>query len=253
MPISLIKEEQEHFLRVLPILLKKDEQFRGSLYTILSESFVKKDDFSELKGIVKELGIKVSDLAEAQKRTETKVEELAEAQKRTETKVEELAEAQKRTETKVEELAEAQKRTETKVEKLVEAQKNTWTEVKKLSDSIGFGLEDVARVVLPGYLKRHLNIDIDEFERRFLFVGKREVEINLYGEGRQNENEVIILGESKGRIYKREIKRFVKDIKSLEKALQKPYIKLMFGFFIHPSAQEIAKEEEIFLITSYQR
>jgi len=42
--------------------------------------FATRDDFSELKAIVKEL-------AEAQKRTEVKVAELAEAQKRTEVKV----------------------------------------------------------------------------------------------------------------------------------------------------------------------
>ncbi|MEW6609195.1 MAG: DUF3782 domain-containing protein [bacterium] len=48
MPISLIKEEETHILRVLPILLKKDEQFRGSLYAILSETFATKDDFTRV-------------------------------------------------------------------------------------------------------------------------------------------------------------------------------------------------------------
>ncbi len=120
----------------------------------IKEVHVTKEDFSELKAIVKDIGVKVGELAEtqkrtdlrmeeltvaqkelteAQKRTETKVEELAEAQKRTETKVEELAEAQKRTETRVEELAEAQKRTETRVEELAEAQKRTETRVEELA------------------------------------------------------------------------------------------------------------------------
>ena len=54
----------------------------------IAEVHVTREDFSELKSIVKEL-------AEAQKRTETKVEELAEAQKRTEIKVEELVTIQK--------------------------------------------------------------------------------------------------------------------------------------------------------------
>ncbi|MEW6096700.1 MAG: hypothetical protein AB1567_09265 [bacterium] len=40
MPISLVKQEQEHILKVLPILLKKDEQFKGLLYSILSQTFV---------------------------------------------------------------------------------------------------------------------------------------------------------------------------------------------------------------------
>lgn len=69
------------------------------LYEVLKdEGWVSHEDFSGLKGVV-------SDLAEAQARTEDKVEELAEAQRRTEDRVEELAEAQKRTELRVEELA----------------------------------------------------------------------------------------------------------------------------------------------------
>src|SRR3990172_4652754 len=64
----------------------------------IKDAHVTKEDFSELKSIIKEL-------AEAQKRTEQRVEELAEAQKRTEQRVEDLAEAQKRTETELKELA----------------------------------------------------------------------------------------------------------------------------------------------------
>ncbi|MEK9148484.1 MAG: hypothetical protein AAB267_00400 [Candidatus Desantisbacteria bacterium] len=241
MPISLIKEESAHILRVLPILLKKDEQFKSSLYTIFSETFVKKDDFSELKDIVKNLGITVQELALAQKRTEQRVEELVVAQKRTEQRVEELALAQKET--------------QIAVEKLVISQKEIQKEVGSLSQSIGFGLEDIARVVLPGYLKRHLNIDVDgELERRFFYLeNNQEIEINLYGEGRQNGKEILIVGESKGRIYKREVEDFINDIKRLEKAMKKPCVKIMFGFFIHPSGQELALKEDILLVASYQK
>ncbi len=59
-----------------------------------------------------ELRALVSQLIEAQRRTEQRVEELAEAQRRTEQRVEELAEAQRRTEQRVEELAEAQLHTQ---------------------------------------------------------------------------------------------------------------------------------------------
>jgi predicted RNase H-like nuclease (RuvC/YqgF family) len=216
----------------------------------------------------------VEELAEAQKRTEqrvtrleTVVEELAEAQKRTEqrvtrleTVVEELAEAQKRTEQRVEELAEAQKRTEQRVEELAEAQKRTELvvrnlsiEVSKLSETIGFGIEDVARVVLPGYLQRHEGVLIEDFDRKFFKIGKKEIEINLYGEGRRNGNPITILGESKGRIFAREIKKFIKDVNIVESMIEGEKIKLMFGFYIHPSATEIANQENILLIASYQR
>lgn len=121
---------------------------------------VKTSDFNELKEIVRDLGAKMGELAEAQKQSETRltrleaiVQELAEAQKRTEQRVEELAQAQKRTEQRVEELAqaqketqkevgrldralqelaEAQKRTEQRVEELAQAQKRTEEELRKL-------------------------------------------------------------------------------------------------------------------------
>jgi len=98
----------------------------------IREVHVTREDFRELKEIVRDLGIKTAELADAQKRTEQRVEELAEAQKRTEQRVEELAEAQKKSEerlTRVEialdELAQAQKRTEQRVEELAEAQKKS--------------------------------------------------------------------------------------------------------------------------------
>ena len=35
-----------------------------------------------------------------------------------------------------------------------------------LSDNVGFGLEEIARVVFPGYLERHLGIQVKEFSRK---------------------------------------------------------------------------------------
>jgi len=54
----------------------------------IKEAHVTKEDFSELKAIVRQIAASVQELAKAQS-------ELAEAQKRTEAKVEQLAEAQK--------------------------------------------------------------------------------------------------------------------------------------------------------------
>ncbi len=134
---------------------RKMTQVIRQIYEELSQS-VRKEDFNELKSVVKELveaqrgtekrldslTVKVEELAEAQKRTEIRVEELAEAQRRTEARVEELAEAQKRTELKVEELAEAQRGTEkrldsltVKVEELAEAQRRTETRVEELAEA----------------------------------------------------------------------------------------------------------------------
>ncbi len=126
--------------RLETVFNKRQAEVLAEVIDFSYNDLVKVSDFSELKGIVRELAeaqkrteARVEELAEAQKRTEARVEELAEAQKRTEARVEELAEAQKRTEARVEELAEAQKRTEARVEELAEAQKRTEIRVEELA------------------------------------------------------------------------------------------------------------------------
>ncbi len=154
----------------------------GRIYEELRNT-VTKDEFRELRGIVTELAqaqkrteIKIEELAEAQKRTEVKIEELAEAQKRTEVKIEELAEAQKRTEVKVEELAEAQKRTEIKVEELSETQKQGFQSLKDQIAALGgrWGIynEGTFRATIQGVLAKMQGIKIKEG-----YYGNRQVDI----------------------------------------------------------------------------
>jgi len=216
----------------------------------------------------------VAKLAEAQAKTEERltrleeaVERLAEAQKRTEervTKLEEavakLAEAQAKTEERltrleeaVERLAEAQKRTEERVNELSNAMKMLSIQVERLSDVVGFSLEDVAKVVLPGWLLRHEKINIESLERKFLEVNGELIEVNLYGEGEKNGLKITVIGEAKSRIYEKDVKDFCKKISRIEKTLKPPVYKLMFGFLIHPTAEKEAEAYGIKLIASYMR
>ena len=85
--------------------------FAQTLGTMFEEArnTATKDDIRSLRESVEtnidRLEVAVTNLAQAQARTETRVEELAQAQARTEIRVSELAQAQARTETRVEELA----------------------------------------------------------------------------------------------------------------------------------------------------
>ena len=252
----------------------------------VEEIRVTREDFSELKRAVNELADAqtraeervgrledaVERLALAQAKTEERVgrledavEKLALAQAKTEERVgrledavEKLALAQARTEERVggledavEKLALAQARTEATVERLVKAQRELSVEVGKLSTAIGFGIEDVGRVVLPGYLERHFGIEVEELEREFVIVDDEEIELNLYGDGVKNGERIVILGEAKSRIYRGEVKDFVKAVAKLK--IKDKVFKVMFGFFIHPSASELAEKEGIALVASYQR
>ena len=252
----------------------------------VKEIRVTREDFSELKRAVNELADAqtraeervgrledaVEKLALAQAKTEERVgrledavEKLALAQAKTEERVgrledavEKLALAQAKTEERVgrledavEKLALAQARTEETVERLVQAQRELSVEVGKLSTAIGFGIEDIGRVVLPGYLERHFGIEVEELERKFFSVDGEEVEMNLYGDGVKKGERIVILGEAKSRIYRGEVKDFARAVAKLK--IEQDIFKVMFGFFIHPSASELAEKEGIVLVASYQR
>jgi chromosome segregation ATPase len=136
----------------------------------VGEIKVTRRDFDDLKGMVQELG-------RGQVEMQRAIKELSQAQTRTEERVGGLEQA-------MEKLAQAQTRTESSLRELAQ-------QVGKLSENIGFGLEDVARVVLPDYLAYRHNLQLEgepgeELRRVFFEVDGGEVEINLYGEGRRD-------------------------------------------------------------------
>ncbi len=240
-------------------LLIEDSEFR---YAILGAIGLEDLKRSHLK--LEEI---VASLAEAQRRIgermeqftngliilQKTVEELSIAQKKTEERVELLAKqlellvsAQKRTEERIELLASAQERTE-------ETLRNLAIQVGRLSDVVGFGLEDVARVVVPGWLHRYEDVEVDELKRMFFQVDSERVEINLYGEGFKAGEKVTILGEVKSRIYKEDVEGFLKKLEKVEKLIDGEKLRIMFGYFIHPSAEKIARENKIKLVASYMK
>ena len=198
----------------------------------MKELHIRREDFHELREIIERL-------AQAQARTEERIEKLAQAQAKTEERVGRLEDA-------VEKLAKAQARTE-------EALANLAKEVGGLSTTIGFGLEDICRVVLPGYLERHYNVYVTELNRKFFRINETDVEINFYGEGRKDGKKVVILGEAKSKIYKSEVRKFLQQISKVIPQIEHETLKVMFGYLIHPTAMELAKKEGIILVASYQR
>jgi len=189
----------------------------------------------------------VAQLAQAQTRTEERLNTLT-------ARVDALAEAQQRTEKRLEELARAQARTEETMRSLVEAVNDLRQTVGSLAENIGFGLEDIARVMLPGYLQRHLDLVLDaELQRRFARVEGEEVEINLYGEGTQNGERVAVVGECKSRIRSSQVEEFVSRLTKVRRALAVRVVPVMVGYFIHPSGTEVAEKEGVLLVASYQR
>jgi uncharacterized protein (DUF3084 family) len=222
---------------------------------------------------------RLEELAQAQARTDAAVQQLVQAQARTEQRVEQLegamqrlAEAQARTEERldrleaaVERLAEAQARTEERVdrleaavERLAEAQARTEqalqqlaTQVGALSDNVGYGLEDIARVVLPGYLKQRYGVTIERLERRIFSLDGQRFDVDLYAEGRRGRRRIVVLGEVKARIYAREVHHFQQVLQAVRPQLPAEPMPVLFGYFIDLSAMEAA-QDQILLIAAYQ-
>jgi flagellar biosynthesis GTPase FlhF len=241
----------------------------------IREVHVTREDFSELKSIVKELAEAqkkseerltrveraVEELAEAQKRTEQRVEELAEAQKKSEERltrveqaIEELAEAQKRTEQRMEELAKAQKKTEECLRKLIEEHGETRRQLGGLSATVGYYLEDRALKSLPSLLKDRYGIILTSRPvRRFLEDKKgRPVEVNIYAEGKRDGKEIYVIGESKAQLSIRHINDFLtKKIGSL--TLHKEIFPVIVTYMIQdPKVEDCAREKGVALFYSYE-
>jgi len=217
-------------------------------YWKLQNERVTKKEFNELKEVVKEL-------VEAQKRTEERVEELAEAQKNTEirmgqleARMEELAEAQKRTEARVEELAEAQKRTEEELFKLIEDHRETRRQLGGLSQTLGFVLENEAIKNLPRLLKNDFGITVKEGLKR-TYVKDNEgkmIEINIIGEGKKNGKKIVIIGESKSQLSKRNIDEFIKrKLKRLEGVYKEIFPVLITHMVTQPDVEKYALKKGI--------
>lgn len=114
-------------------------------------------------------------------------------------------------------------------------------------------MEDIGRVVLPGYLERHHDVYVTELNRKFFRFDKTDVEIDFYGEGKKNGKKVIVLGEAESRIYEGEVKKFLQQISKVVPQIEYEILKVMFGYLIHPTAAELAKKEQVILVASYQR
>ncbi len=225
---------------------------------------------------------RLTQLAEAQRRTEERLNQLAEAQRRTEEQVNQLAEAQRHTEERlnrledvVKKLAEAQRHTEERlsrledvVKELAQAQRRTEQEIQRLtgelaevkerlegiSNSVGYSLENRAYKALPSLLKRDLGIEVTTpLVRKYISLKDGKLfQANIYGRGRRNGEEVIILGECKVRPSKREVSRFLSRVKQVEEMEGLKAVVLVIAHDFRPEMEEYLRELGVKYYWSYE-
>ena len=250
-----------------------EEEQAQVLAAVIYDSYndlVRRDDFSDLKVIVREIAETqqrtdqhLVDLAAAQQRTEQRVEELGEAQQRTEQRVEELGEAQQRTEQRVGDLAEAQQRTAEAQQRTAEAQQRTEyavqhlaREVGGLSNRMGGDLEDVAAIVIEDALTRELGWQVDELSRVWQTRDGAEEEIDVFGKAydpSRPDTSVWIVGEVKFNLTLRDVERFSKVLERAAAHLDGEIVPVCFCYRIRPVVQEKVLEEGYRLVLSSGR
>ncbi len=239
---------------------------------------VRREDFLELKAVVEGLARRleeltdsvnhlterITELAEAQRRTEQEisdlrgtVRELTEAQKHSEQRLTnleqtmaELAEAQRKTEQRVNELAEAQRRTEEAVTRLARGLENTRSELGGLSRSVSYALENEAFRYLPRYLKTRYGIEVVDRIVRTYLKGR---EVNIFGRVRQDGREMYLVGEAVLRLEKATKFRQLKEMVSLVKEVYGgEVLPIVVTHFARPKVLERAEKEGILVVQSFE-
>lgn len=213
-------------------------ELRNEIIKIIDERIrevhVTKDDFLELKNIVKELAVNVHTLS---------------------LKVEALAEAQRRTEEKVEALAEAQRRTEKEIQNLSKELQRTRQDLGGLAKSMSYAFENEAYRYLPKVLSKRYGITIEDKFVRAEIGGK---EINFFAKAKSDGKEVYIVGEAKLRLD--ETKKRDDPIKELEEKVtavkrelgEVEIIKLLVTHYATKGFLERAKKHKIVVVQSFE-
>lgn len=230
--IEALEELEPNVRQVFVRIFKALERSLGEV--------VKREDFLELKKVVQEL-------AQAQKQSEQRLSRLEQT-------VQELAEAQKRTEQRLEELAQAQKRTEEELRKLASEHAKTIEQVGGLSHTVGYILEDKSYKALPILLKQDMGVEIiGRLKRDFIEIGKdRYIEVNIWGRGRINGTECVIVGEAKTQLKKKDIDDFIKRADEIKKYVKEQQIRLLVTYHASPQVMKYAQEKNIKLYFSYE-
>ncbi len=192
-------------------------------------------------------------LAEGQQRLQEAVAHLTEENRR-------LAEGQQRLQEIVAELAEGQQGLQKTVEQLAEENrkmsvvlKEVNKKVGRLDEQWGMTVEGVAQLFLPRYLESEHGIKLKgrpgyQLRPMFFRLNGEWEQVDLYGEGTKNGEEVCVVCECKAKIYGRDVIAFIKKLDRLWLHLRKRPIAVMFGYSIHPTAEEPASSRNIILV-----
>ncbi len=267
-------KRKESGLRLSPDLISEIERLIDERVKAI---YVTREDFNELKEIVKEMGNNILKLAEAQRRTEERLEAFERATEENFNKVwgaiNQLAEAQRRTEERLEaferateenfnkvwgainQLAEAQRRTEERLNQLIVEHQRTREILAGLSDTVGYRLEDEVMLYMREFVRDEYGVEAEVIERKnVIYPDGRYDEINIYVEGRRNGEKVYVIGECKSRPSKREVDKLVEKRERLRDYFKCDVHAFIVGYSFSPEVELYLREEhpDVKMFKSYE-
>ena len=223
--------------RQAPVLIKAIDEAYNTL--------VKVSDFRELKEVTAEL-------AASQMASEKRLNHI-------DVTLAELAQAQKRTEQRLEKLIEAQERTEQILQQVVIGLDDLRQEVGGLSKSVSYGFENEAYRMVSDFLKERYGIVTTE---KFIRKDIDDKEINLFGKGKRNGQDVLIVGEAKLRLDERRRKRrgrmdVFEQLEDKVKTVRKSYpdieiVKVLLTHYATTKFLTEAQDKGVIVIQSYE-
>lgn len=183
------------------------------------------------------------------------VKALAVAQARAEERLEGVENRMDRVEATLDRLAAAQAGTEEALKKLTEAHDETRKQLGGLSHTVGYILENEAYRALPALLKTDHGIEVeDRLIRTYLTTDRGyPVEVNIFGRGRRDGCEVVVIGESKSQLSAKNIDHFIQGrLTRLEPLFEDVFAVLVTHMISSPDVATYAQERGIALYYSYQ-
>ncbi|MCX7968649.1 MAG: hypothetical protein N3B10_09210 [Armatimonadetes bacterium] len=270
--IGLLAEGQRHLQTTVAQLVEWQQQTQGTVAQLQGTVAQLVEGQQRLQLAVTQLAEENRRLAEGQERLQETVAQLteenrrlADGQQRLQETVAQLAEENRRLADENRRLAEGQMSLQEAVAKLVEENrkmsvvlKEVNKKVGRLDEQWGMTIESVAQLVLPRYLESEYGIKLKgrlgyQLRPMFFKLNGEWEQVDLYGEGKKGEEEICIVCECKAKIYGRDVLTFAKKLDRLWLHLRKRPIAVMFGYSIHPSAEEEANSRKIILVNPLVR
>jgi hypothetical protein len=210
---------------VLRKLEEIEPQLRGVLISILEElerqreETVTKNEFNELKEIVRELAIAQRDTEKAAQDLQTTTKDLQFTVKDLQSTTKDLQITVKDLQSTTKDLQIAVRDTQYALQDLIIEHSKTRDQVGGLSNSVGYILENEAYKFLPALLRREFGLVVKgKLLRDFVKDNRgREIEVNILGQATRKHNRYVIVGESKSQLSKNKVSEFLnKKLKRLD-------------------------------------